>query len=122
MVPAGAASVSFTVTTRLVAADTNATISALLGADKRDVVLRVMAPIPRPPTLRRWRLNRPSLKGGQNTRGTIRLTGPALAHDGRRSPEQQHARNLPPCDLNTMPLRHGAAGASSATFTSQPVP
>ena len=34
VVPAGAISVTFSVTTRLVAADTSATISALLGADK----------------------------------------------------------------------------------------
>ena len=52
MVPAGAASVPFTVTTRLVAANTNATISGLLGVVKRDAALRVMAPFPRPPTLR----------------------------------------------------------------------
>src|SRR5687768_18522695 len=33
-VPAGAVSATFTVTTRLVAADTNATIGALLGSDQ----------------------------------------------------------------------------------------
>lgn len=78
-VPAGAFSATFTVTTQVVAADTNATISALLGTDKRDGVLQVMAPIPRPPTLEALEIEPSVLRGGQNAQGTIRLTGPALA-------------------------------------------
>jgi hypothetical protein len=69
IVPADAASVSFTITTRLVAADTNASISALLGAEKRDVVLRVLAPIPRPPTLQPLEVEPAIVKGGQDIRG-----------------------------------------------------
>jgi hypothetical protein len=77
-VPEGVASATFTVTTRLVAADTTATISASLGGDRRDTVLRVMAPIARPPTLQALELEPSVVKGGQTARGTIRLTGPAL--------------------------------------------
>jgi len=80
MVPAGAVSVPFTVTTRLVAADTNATISGLLSDVRRDVVLRVVAPFPRPPTLRALEIDPSVFKGGENTRGTIKLTGPTLGN------------------------------------------
>jgi hypothetical protein len=78
-VPAGAAVAAFTVTTRLVAADTNATISAVLGGEQRDAVLRVLSPIARPPTLQGLAVDPAVLKGGVNTQGTIQLTGPALA-------------------------------------------
>jgi hypothetical protein len=109
MVPAGASSATFTVTTRLVAADTNATISALLGADKRDVVMRVMAPIPRPPTLEALEIAPPVLRGGQNTQGTIRLSGPALAPMTVTIRSSNPAATAPP----TVTL---LTGTSSATF------
>lgn len=110
MVPAGTLSATFTITTRLVAADTTATISVLVGADKRDAVLRVMAPIPRPPTLLSLELEPSVLRGGQSAQGTIRLTGPALA------PMTVTVRSSNP--LATPPLTVTVlTGASSATFT-----
>jgi hypothetical protein len=110
MVLAGAISATFTVTTRLVAADTNATISALLGADKRDVVLRVMAPIARPPTLQALEIEPFVLKGGQNAQGTIRLTGSALAPMAVTVRSNNTLATVP--GSVTVPT-----GASSATFT-----
>ena len=115
-VPAGAVSATFTVMTRLVAADTNATISALLSTDKRDVVLRVMAPIPRPPTLEALEIEPSVLKGGQNAQGTIRLTGPALAAMVFTLRTSSSLATPPP--TVTVPAR-----AASATFavTTRPV-
>ena len=109
-VPAGAVSATFTVTTLLVAADTNATISALLGTDKRDVVLQVMAPIPRPPTLEALEIEPSALKGGQNAQGTIRLTGPALAAMVFTVRTSSSLATPPPTVT-------GPARAASATFT-----
>ena len=110
MVPAGTVSAAFPVTTRLVAADTNATISALLGADKRDVVLRVMAPIPRPPTLEAVEIEPSVLKGGQNAQGRIRMTGPAL--DPMVVTVRSSSSLASPPATVTVPR-----GAASATFT-----
>ena len=109
VVPGGAISATFTVTTRLVAADTTATISALLGSDKRDVILRVMAPVPRPPTLQSLELEPSVLRGGQSTRATIRLTGPALA-SMTITVRSSNPLATPPA-IVTVPT-----GASSATF------
>ena len=109
-VPAGAVSAAFAITTRLVAADTNATISALLGADKRDAVLRVMAPIARPPTLQALEIEPPVLRGGQTTQGTIRLTGSALA-PMTVTVRSNNSLATPPATV-TVPT-----GATSATFT-----
>jgi len=109
-VPAGGVSATFTVTTRLVAADTNATISALLGTDKRDVVLQVMAPVARPPTLEALEIEPSVLKGGQNAQGTIRLTGPALAPMAVTVRTSSSLATPPP--TVTVPAR-----AASATFT-----
>ena len=109
LVPAGATSATFPITTRLVAADTSATISALLGADKRDAVLRVMAPIARPPTLQALEIQPSVLKGGQNAQGTIRLTGPALAPMAVTVRSSNSLATAPP----TVSV---SIGASSATF------
>ena len=110
VVPVGATSATFTVTTRLVAADTNATISVLLGADKREAVLRVMAPIPRPPTLQALGIDPEVLRGGQNAQGTIRLSGPALAPMAVAL-RSSNSLATPPASV-TVPT-----GAASATFT-----
>jgi hypothetical protein len=118
IVPADAASVSFTITTRLVAADTNASISALLGAEKRDVVLRVLAPILRPPTLQALEAEPAIVKGGQNSRGTIRLTGPALITMLVALRSSNTLAVLPPCINNTSPSCVAVLiGASSSVFT-----
>jgi hypothetical protein len=115
MVPAGAVSATFTVTTRLVAADTNATISALLGAEKRDAILRVMAPIARPPTLQALEIEPSVLKGGQSARGTIRLTGPLATMTFTVRSSNSLATVPPTVTVLT--------GATSATFsvTTRPV-
>lgn len=110
VVPAGTQSTTFTITTRLVAADTTATISALVGADKRDAALRVMAPIARPPTLQGLEIQPSVLKGGQNTQGTIRLTGPALAP---MAVTLRSSNTLATAPLTVTVL----TGASSAPFT-----
>jgi hypothetical protein len=110
VVPAGAISVTFSVATRLVAADTSATISALLGADRRDAVLRVMAPIARPPTLQALEIEPSVLRGGQNAQGTIRLTGAALAP---MAVTLRSSNTLATAPLTVTVL----TGASSATFT-----
>lgn len=110
VVPAGTQSTTFTITTRLVAADTTATISALVGADKRDAALRVMAPIARPPTLQALEIQPSVLKGGQNTQGTIRLTGPALAP---MAVTLRSSNTLATAPLTVTVL----TGASSAPFT-----
>lgn len=110
MVPAGAISATFSITTRLVAADTNATISVMLGSVKREAVLRVIAPMPRPPTLQTLDIDPSVLKGGQNTQGTIRLTGPALG-PMRFTPRSSNALATPPPTVTVL------TEASSATFT-----
>ena len=120
MVPAGAASASFTITTRLVAADTTATISATLSADKRDALLRVLAPIPRPPTLQALEIEPATVKGGQFTVGTIRLTGPALTTIYVTLRSSSMLVTLPSCVVSTtlvpscVPVQ---GGTSTATFT-----
>jgi hypothetical protein len=120
MVPAGTQSATFTITTRLVAADTTATISALLGADKRDAVLRVMAPIPRPPTLQALEIEPAIVKGGENTRGTIRLTGPAVSTMFVTLRSSNMLVVLPSCVVSStlvpfcVPVQ---GGTSTATFT-----
>lgn len=120
VVPAGATSATFTVTTRLVAADTNATISALLGADKRDAVLRVMAPIARPPTLQALEIEPAIVKGGENTRGTIRLTGPAVATMFVTLRSSNMLVVLPSCVVSSTLVPFCVpvlGGTSTATFT-----
>jgi hypothetical protein len=120
MVPAGAASASFTIATRLVAADTTATISALLSADKRDAVLRVVAPIPRPPTLQALEIEPATVKGGQFTVATIRLTGAAVTTMYVTLRTSSMLVVLPSCVVSTtlvpscVPVQ---GGTSTATFT-----
>jgi hypothetical protein len=115
-VPAGTQSATFTITTRLVAADTSATIGVLVGADRRDAVLRVMAPVPRPPTLLALELEPSVLRGGQSAQGTIRFTGPALT-PMTVTVRSSNALATTPSTVTAL------TGASSATFpvTTRPV-
>jgi hypothetical protein len=120
IVAADATRAAFTVTTRLVAADTNVTISVLLAADKRAAILRVMAPIARPPTLQALEIEPAIVKGGENTRGTIRLTGPAVATMFVPLRSSNMLVVLPSCVVSStlvpfcVPVQ---GGTSTATFT-----
>jgi hypothetical protein len=107
---------TFTVRTRLVAADTTAIISAAAGGEKREATLRVMAPIAQPPMLQALEIEPSVLKGGQTAQGTIRLNGPALAPMAV-SVRSSNAVATPPGTVTVLP------GASVATFpvTTRPV-
>lgn len=111
IVPGGATSGTFTVRTRLVAADTNGTISALAGAEKRDVVLRVTALIARPPALQSLEVEPSVFRGGQSTQGTVRLTAAALAGGFLVNLRSSNSVASVPGNV-TVP-----AGAISTTFT-----
>lgn len=111
IVPAGSVSGIFTVVTRVVAADTVATISGLVGAEKRDVALRVTAPIARPPSLQALEVEPSVFRGGQNTQGTVRLTGVAPAGGFLVNLRSSNSVASVPGTV-TVP-----AGAISATFT-----
>jgi hypothetical protein len=76
-VPSGARAVTFAVATRLVAADTPAKISASLGSVRQDVMLQVLSPVAKPPTLDRLALDTSIVRGGQSAQGTVTLTGAA---------------------------------------------
>jgi hypothetical protein len=76
-VPAGSSSTTFAVKTKLVGADTIATISAALGSAVREVPLRVMTPVAGPPTLQSLEVDRSVFKGGESAAGTVRLSGAA---------------------------------------------
>src|SRR5204862_1662974 len=79
VLPAGATTTSFTVTTRVVAADTMAMITATVGDEKHDAALQVRSPVARPPTLDLLELEASVGRGGQNTQGIVRLTAVAPA-------------------------------------------
>jgi len=79
VVPSGAMSAAFTVTTRVVAADTVARIIATAGNARQEVALQVVAPVARPPTLDALELDASTVRGGQTAQGTVRLTGAAPA-------------------------------------------
>lgn len=109
-VPSGSVSASFPVRTRLVAADTAATISAAIESTTREAVLRVTAPIPRPPALQALEIVPAAIKGGQTAQGTVRLTGPALAPGVVVTLESSNAAAIVPRSVTVEP------GASAATF------
>jgi hypothetical protein len=77
LVPARTFGAEFTVTTRLVAADTIARITATGAGMKDQVALQVVASIARPATLATVELEATSVRGGQDLHGTVRLTGAA---------------------------------------------
>ena len=76
---AGTTSASFTVQTRVVAADTSATITVTVGAQTRAATLRIMAPLARPATLDAILIEPTLLRAGQSARGTVLLTSAAAA-------------------------------------------
>lgn len=79
VVPPGAEFAAFTVTTRVVAADTIARIAATAGDTRQEIALQVVAPVARPATLDALELDAAIVRGGQDAQGTVRLTGAAPA-------------------------------------------
>ena len=78
-VSAGSSTATFTIQTRVVAADTNATITVTVGGQTRAVMLHIIAPVPRPASLEGLVIDLSPLKGGQTARGTVLLTSAAPA-------------------------------------------
>ena len=64
----------FRVTTRLVAANTTARITAAVGDVKQEIALQVVAPVARTATLDMLKLESASVRGGQDVQGTVGLT------------------------------------------------
>jgi len=117
VLPAGDTTTSFTVTTRLVAADTMAMITATVGDERHDAALQVRSPVARPPTLDFLELDASVVSGGQNAQGTVRLTGAAPAGGLSVSVRSSNAAGIVP---GTVAIQ---AGALNATFviTTRPV-
>ena len=117
VLPAGATTTSFTVTTRVVAADTMAMITATVGDERHDAALQVRSPVARPPTLDLLELDASVVRGGQTAQGTVRLTGAAPAGGLSVSVRSSNAAAIVP---GTVAIQ---AGALSATFviTTRPV-
>jgi trimeric autotransporter adhesin len=107
----GAISTTFTVKTKLVGADTVATISAAAGGAMVEAVLRVMTPVAGPPTLQSLDIDRAALKGGETTMGTVRLTGAAPIGGTVIQVRSSNPAAVVPATV-TVPV-----GALSATFT-----
>jgi hypothetical protein len=117
-VPAQTWSTVFQVTTRVVAADTTATITATAGDVMQQVPLRVISPaVVRPATLDVLELEPSVVHGGENGHGTVRLTTAAPTGSLTLNIKSSNsAANVP----NTVLV---PAGALSATFAiaTQPV-
>lgn len=110
-VPGGATTVTFSVRTKLVAADTDATVTAAAGGEKREATLRVQAPIPRPPAFQALEVQPSTFRGGQSAQGTVRLSGPALASGASITIRSSNAIATVPASISI------PAGAAAATFT-----
>lgn len=82
VIPAGSAGAAFMVSTRLVAADTVAKISATAGTTRQDASLQVLSPVARPPALDGLELDAMVVRAGQSAQGTVRLTAAAPAPAG----------------------------------------
>jgi len=110
VVDARMTSATFTVQTRVVAADTSATITVTVGAETRVVTLRIMTPFARPATLDALLIEPTTLRAGQSARGTVRLTSAAAASGSIVSLKSSNS-------VATVPERVSVqAGAVSATF------
>jgi hypothetical protein len=76
-VPSGARIATFNVATRLVAADTPVRIAASVGGSTQEVMLQVVSPVSKPPTLDSFVLAASLVRGGQSVEGTVKLSGAA---------------------------------------------
>jgi hypothetical protein len=111
VIPSGSTSAAFDVTTRLVAADTMATISATAGNARQEVALQVVGPVARPATLDGLEVDATTVRGGQSAQGTVRLTGVAPAGGLSISIRSSNAAALVPATVTVPP------GALTAAFT-----
>jgi hypothetical protein len=111
MVAAGATSATFTVSTSAVAASTTVTITAAYGGATRSASLTVAPAPPPPPTLSSLTLNPANVFGGQSSRGTVTLTGPAPAGGAQVFLSSNNGAATVPSSVFI------PAGASSASFT-----
>jgi hypothetical protein len=83
----------------------------MAGAEKREAVLHVQAPVPRPPTLQALEVQPSTLKGGQAAHGTVRLSGPALAGGASVTIRSSNTSATVPASVFI------PAGAAAAAFT-----
>ena len=106
-VAAGQRTATFTITTRPVASQTQATITARLGNSSRQATLTV-----NPPTLESLTLNPSTVVGGNSSTGTVSLNAPAPAGGAvvRLSSSNTNVATVP--TSVTIP-----AGQTRATFT-----
>ena len=118
VVPPGTGSVAFTVTTRLVAADTVARITATAGNAMQVATLQVLSPVARPPTLDSLELDAMVVRGGQSAQATVRLSGAAPTPGGLTvSIRSSNAVAVVPATV-AVP---GGAASSTFTITTRPV-
>ena len=110
VVSAGSSAAIFTVQTRVVAADTNATITVALGGQTRAVMLHIIAPVPRPASLEGLVIDPSALKAGQTARGTVFLTSAAAATGFIVNLRSSNSVATVPVNVTVPP------GAVSATF------
>jgi hypothetical protein len=117
LVPAKTYGAEFTVSTRLVAADTVTRITASAGDLKDEVTLQVVAPIARAATLAALELEASSIHGGQNLQATVRLTSAAPAGGLSVRVQSSNVAAVVPATVLVQP------GAINAAFTvcTQPV-
>ena len=118
VVPAGSASAAFTVTTRLVAADTVAKITAVAGETRQDASLQVLSPVAKPPTLDALELDTTVVRGGQSVQGTVRLTAAAPVPGGLTvSIRTSNAAAIVPATVTVS----GGTVTSTFTLSTRPV-
>lgn len=110
MVNAGTTSAIFTVQTRVVAADTSATITVTVEAQTRAVTLHIMAPVARPATLDALLIEPAALRAGQSARGTVLLTSAAPASGFTVNLKSSNSVATVPVSVSV------PSGAVSATF------
>ncbi len=116
-VPLGTSSTTFKVTTRLVAADTTAKITASVGGVKQELTLRVISPVARPATLDTLDLDPSVVRAGQTAQGTVRLTGAAPQPGLSVNVRSSNSAAIVPA---TVTIQGGALGATF-TIATRPV-
>jgi len=112
IVPAGAFSVTFTVSTASVTASTSLTISGAFGGATRSATLTVTPPPAPPPpaSLSIVAVNPTSVTGGASSQGTVTLTSPASAGGFAISLSSNNTAATVPASVSV------AQGATNATF------
>jgi hypothetical protein len=106
MVPGGATSATFAVSTKAVATSTSVTVSASYSGTTQTAILTVI-----PPVLTSLAMRPPAVTGGTSSIGTVMLDGPAPAGGAQVVLSSDNPAVATAPDLVTVP-----AGARSATF------